>query len=239
MPRDDYYKFLALKSSLSNSNYDIVSYKDSGYYFPFSKFINKNTTIWEKKMNPYIIGVFIDIFPLYNSKDSIAGIKYIGDKYLKLYSSAVRSMDKFPLYRLWDALKENQYRLFMGYIKSILLYSVGYERYMNRFESFECSINCRCGDKMVSYTSRKYGIEKEIFQSKWFKDYLVMPFADTDIRVPIGYDEFLKYVFGNYMQLPPVEQRVSDHRKYYANLKEGLTLKEVKQRIKEGEFCVY
>jgi hypothetical protein len=41
------------------------------------------------------------------------------------------------------------------------------------------------------------------------------------------------------MQLPPIDKRIPDHRKYYVNLKEGLTMEEVKQRLKAGENCVY
>jgi lipopolysaccharide cholinephosphotransferase len=67
MPRDDYYKFLDLKSKLQGTGYDIISYRDSDYYFPFSKFINTNTTIWESRKRNRIIGAFIDVFPLYTT----------------------------------------------------------------------------------------------------------------------------------------------------------------------------
>ena len=31
-------------------------------------------------------------------------------------------------------------------------------------------------------------------------------------KVPIGYDDWLRSFFGNYMELPPVEQRVTHHQ---------------------------
>lgn len=34
-----------------------------------------------------------------------------------------------------------------------------------------------------------------------------LPFEDTVIAVPSGYDEYLRMEFGNYMQLPPEEKR--------------------------------
>jgi lipopolysaccharide cholinephosphotransferase len=95
------------------------------------------------------------------------------------------------------------------------------------------------GPKSVSYTSSKYGFEKEIFKSEWFKEYILFPFADTEIRVPVGYDEMLRFEYGDYMQLPPMDKRIPDHERYYVNLKEGLTKDEVIKRIKAGENCVY
>ena len=40
------------------------------------------------------------------------------------------------------------------------------------------------------------------------------------------------------MKLPPENERISVHGKYYINFKEGLTLNEVRKRISKGEKCV-
>lgn len=44
-----------------------------------------------------------------------------------------------------------------------------------------------------------------------FSDYIEMPFEDTTMRVPIGYDNYLRKDFGDYMTLPPEKERVSMH----------------------------
>ena len=64
MPRDDYKKFLSLKDQIDDKQYQIITLDNSGYYLPFAKMANLNTTIWEYKQYPFIIGIFIDIFPL-------------------------------------------------------------------------------------------------------------------------------------------------------------------------------
>ena len=38
-----------------------------------------------------------------------------------------------------------------------------------------------------------------------------MPFEDTVLMIPKGWDPVLKEVYGDYMQLPPEEQRVPTH----------------------------
>ena len=54
-------------------------------------------------------------------------------------------------------------------------------------------------------------VAKLVFPKAWFDGYVLMDFEDTEIRMPIGYDEYLRKQFGDYMQLPPEEQRYTHH----------------------------
>ena len=64
MTRENYEKFLSLRNYSSLKDYEIIDIENEGYYLPFAKFCDKHTTLWEVKKFPFIIGVFIDIFPL-------------------------------------------------------------------------------------------------------------------------------------------------------------------------------
>lgn len=46
--------------------------------------------------------------------------------------------------------------------------------------------------------------------AKWFNTKEV-PFEDTVIRIPVGYDSYLKILYGDYMQLPPEKDRIVKH----------------------------
>ena len=70
MLREDYDKLLQKKNELPQG-YRLHSMEDEGFYVPFSKFIDENTTLWETKEVPYVIGVFLDIFPLDNSPSDL------------------------------------------------------------------------------------------------------------------------------------------------------------------------
>ena len=48
-----------------------------------------------------------------------------------------------------------------------------------------------------------------IFNYEDFKDSIEVPFEDTIIKVPIGYDNYLKKDFGDYMKLPPENKRIT------------------------------
>jgi lipopolysaccharide cholinephosphotransferase len=37
----------------------------------------------------------------------------------------------------------------------------------------------------------------------------MLPFEDIDVPCPSNYDALLTHIYGNYMQMPPVDQRVS------------------------------
>lgn len=54
---------------------------------------------------------------------------------------------------------------------------------------------------------------KEIFASAVYKE-----FEDEMLPVPVGYDEYLRMAFGNYMELPPEEAQVPSHDAVFIDL---------------------
>ena len=54
------------------------------------------------------------------------------------------------------------------------------------------------------YMKKKYPISS-------FEDALWLPFEETELPIPIGYDAYLKTAFGDYMTPPPVEKQVAHH----------------------------
>ena len=80
--------------------------------------------------------------------------------------------------------------------------------------------------------------EREHFPSEWFEKTIEMPFSDFNVKVPIGYNGYLRQLYGDYMTLPPKEQQVSHHYHYYCNFHERLSMTEVIERIKQNEYIV-
>ena len=50
-----------------------------------------------------------------------------------------------------------------------------------------------------------------IFPKSAFEEQLYVDFEGYKLPIPVGYDDYLKMAFGDYMQLPPVEKRVCHH----------------------------
>lgn len=56
-----------------------------------------------------------------------------------------------------------------------------------------------------------YPLEKSIFPVKDFHKTIQMPFENTTVNVPEGYDDILRINYGNYMEFPPVSKRGQWH----------------------------
>ena len=65
------------------------------------------------------------------------------------------------------------------------------------------------------YMKKKYPISS-------FEDALWLPF-ETELPIPIGYDDYLKTAFGDYMTPPPVEKQVAHHDAVLVDLEKSYT----------------
>jgi lipopolysaccharide cholinephosphotransferase len=52
---------------------------------------------------------------------------------------------------------------------------------------------------------------KEVYKKSVFDETIKLKFETCEVNAPIGYDELLRCVYGNYMELPPPEKRCSHH----------------------------
>ena len=66
------------------------------------------------------------------------------------------------------------------------------------------------------YMKKKYPISS-------FEDALWLPFEETKLPIPIGYDAYLKTAFGDYMTPPPVEKQVAHHDAVLVDLEKSYT----------------
>lgn len=50
-----------------------------------------------------------------------------------------------------------------------------------------------------------------LFEAEDFRDTVYLPFEDTEVPVPVGYDRLCRATYGDYMRLPPEEARCLPH----------------------------
>lgn len=67
------------------------------------------------------------------------------------------------------------------------------------------------------YVSSDY----RIYKREWFKEKMLHVFEDGEYFIPSGYDEILRCRYGNYMQLPPEEERQHNHGRSTYSIEEG------------------
>ena len=239
MPRKDYEQLLQLAPSFQGTGYELLNWNtqqpslnskqpivncqlsiiNSKYYMPFAKIADCRSTIWEFRHLPFLFGVSIDIFPLdeFDEADEvITARQYRSHYYFDKYLNAVSH------YTFADMAKS----LFAGDVHRLGVQvlskwrSRNPQKYLQAFQQFEETYKHNGpGPKCVCVTQW----EGRIFQSEWFHDVIEVPFEDTTLIIPRAYDAYLRKLYGDYMQLPPEEKRVS-HPHYFFDIDHRLTL---------------
>lgn len=227
MKRDDYNKFCSLKGKV-DGHYDIMDINNDDYWLlALAKFVDTNTTLWEFKRLPLIIGVYIDVFPLDEcNKGQVINLKNKYDKYSNL---VVQSMEKYSLIDLYNSIIRVRIRTFLSQVSILFYKRLRCLYYKRKFaECIEENVKVK-GDYLISYEG-PYGAG-EVFDKRLFAETVMLPFEGMYIEAPIGYEEYLTNIYGDYMQLPPEEKRVSHHGHYYLNLNHRLSLDEIKREL--------
>lgn len=222
MPIDSYNKFLSLKGKL-DIPYRIDDMRDKGYYKPYAKFCDANTTIVEDKDIPFVFGVFIDVFPLYKgNKEDCTSLLPLYRKYAWFYEMATRKIfAKDFLY----AYRSGGIKALAGRFKYLLLY----KPFKGLFKWKWSKIDGKCqecdGDYYIIYHAY---LPNPFFRKEIFDKAISMPFESIECMVPVGYDEYLTQLYGDYMKLPPIEeQNNGGHPKYFIDLDCYRSLKEI------------
>jgi len=230
MLRKDYDRFIELKDKLSNTKYRIIDYHDDGYFLPAAKFIDASTTLWELEEQPYIMGAYLDVFPLDDVDDTPERLVSVVKKYQNIYDRLRKSKAKLKLsntvkYLLSGHIKTFATRCFdwicIGFIKTI---NPNY--YFHRAEREETIMRNKSGDFVLNYNTF-YPISKETFPKSLFVDIMRMSFEDIEINMPIGYHQYLTQLYGDYMKLPPEEKRVGHHSCYFYDLNHRYSMDEI------------
>lgn len=236
MLREDYVKLHEYYKEISDSGYELVDLKlGTNYYCPSAKIVDRSTTLWEMEEYPYVVGAFVDIFPLDYAPIGMQGIVRKWTKLRSLFNTYMLSVNTFNCRMIKDCIRRFDY---IHLVKGIVMQAVHQkkrDKYLSEMLSFEKTIQREDGFLLVSYTETG----QYVFPKEWFEDFVMMPFEDFEVRMAIGYKEYLAYFYGDYMQMPPEEKRKSTHSHYYLNLKEGLTIEETRKRIQKGETLVF
>ena len=199
MPRSDYDRFL--RAFTSDDNY-LLNLGESGDYIEhFTKIIRKGTFLEYSTLKRRLWGVNIDIFP-------VDGVPEDGG----VYADTLRSLHKkieyiFPYYRfagekrlLWFA-KYCLKRLACPTTDSVKSIKDRMNRMVREHLPEASPGSCEIFDDF-----RIIPIASDIFL-----DYTDLEFEGRPFRAIRAADTYLSAMYGDYMTLPPEEQRVSNH----------------------------
>lgn len=239
MPRDDYNKLMNLEADLNNEELGLASINNYGYYCMFAKIFNSKTTMWEVRNHPYLVGVYVDVFPVDFTDYTLDEIAIKHKERINIFDHYLESSSVDNLGMCMDLLKHFN----LGTIKSVLKRIIKYRRanpecfhkkYMLRQDELSTG-----GGEKYACSLANYVMRQNVYPVSDFNGTIKVPFEDFMANMPSGYDSILRTVYGEYMVPPLVHNQKPHHSQYYINLRERLSLEEVKERILKGERYVY
>ena len=198
VPREDYNKLI--QSFKDTDKYSLFSHeRNPDYEFAFAKLCDMTTWKSETNIKSKIkIGIDIDIFPLDYCSDYALhrypqfklGIYHKGCMISKLISSKGR-----PLYKRF--IVEGCKLLGVGFFQRKLLKTVS-------------KLSLDSGEYAGCLTWPLLG-KREIVSAEAFSDVVEVEFEREKFPAPIGYDTYLRSLYGEYENDPPIEQQKSHH----------------------------
>lgn len=206
MLRKDYDLLMEKFPKCNTGDYRLFAFEtDKDCIYPYAKVYDSSTVLIEgdERVSPKI-GVNIDIFPLDNATND--------------YQNAVRMKKRIkPLNDILGIkLLDNINR---GFKKNIMVWALRcvaapfpfpwlIKRIINKSKDYITEDESKYVVNSVIYAKG----EREILERKWFKETIELEFEGRSYLAPIGADQYMKRLFGDYLTLPPENQRISHHR---------------------------
>lgn len=198
MPRPDYEKFLSIFNG--DSNYSFHYLGNDMHQYDYRGIICDNRTLhsYGRRVTDFLYGLHIDVFPL----------DYLDD------NPVVRARDARRSYKLMDlshrlCLAESKtylenHSLLHGLAFRIAKATVGKSDLRKRMHREEL----KAMDHPESHWLGIIGDPSiDGYKVEWFNDTVYLKYGSRELAVPAGFDSILKAQYGDYMLLPPIEQR--------------------------------
>lgn len=205
MLREDYEIFIREAPKLLPDIY-FLQYlgSDSAYPHGFAKIRKKGTTFIEtasKNINMNH-GIYIDVFPFdYYPDNKLKEIVYDVRKLLIRYR--IRSVYYIPSDNTFNMV--NIVRRMIRFVSKIF-YPTVEKALIKQDELYK---QYKTGKRVIN-NGGPWG-KRELLDKSLFDNVVKLSFEGMDVSAPQGYEKYLTSVYGDYMELPPVEKRVSHH----------------------------
>ena len=201
MKREDYTIFTQQFNHGDNKRYSFHCLEnDKNYLYPMGKVLDNATVLYEpNKEYGYQIAVYIDVFVYDHIPSDPSIVK-------KLY----RQRDFYLRMRYLRDAREHS----GSYLRKKLVHAVSLclKVFPTIFIAKRiAAIGKKYREDETGFYGDLVGEHRVIIDAAILSSFVKLKFEDGEYLVPADYDKWLTLFFGNYMQLPPEEQRVSHH----------------------------
>ena len=205
IPRDDYDRLAQMDPSCLPENLELRFYqntKDSPFHF--MKLIDKSTTLIEHQYKGYIEGLYVDIFPLDGAANN--------SLFEKIRRHNIWNTHTLLILHFLSETKSHFIKRIIQQFARLVPANVihnSLEKQMTRY-TFEDS------QDIANYLGSWK--EREIMPKSILGTPTLYDFEGVKFFGPQDIDSYLRHLYGDYMKLPPEEDRIFKHDYYYLNL---------------------
>lgn len=207
MPRPDYDRFLNIFNG-SFDNLSVVAPElDWEWIDPYANVYDNRTELFEIERKKNLgIGVKIDVFPIDGVPDDFEQYVKLRKRLQLLFD--IRSYKLYGLKDYWELMKKpKSLAVIVGRLIPYTFTSIAQLQRMIRREATK-----------NDFTTSQF-VDKITFQNKpltrlprrVYEEYIEMAFEGHKFMALKDYDAHLKAIYGDYMQLPPENQRIPHH----------------------------
>lgn len=205
MPRADYNRFC---QTFAAEDAKVVACDlDDGYYLPFGKVIDTRTVLKEKVRTDYTLGVYVDVFVLDALSPEPAVNRRAFRKLLLLRNFLM--LGSFSNMKKRHGVRRILHTLLRPL--SVILNMNRISRKMNRIARKINPDGIGCEKLATLMATDASAITDLHFDRTFFDKRVLLTFEGKEFWCPADYDGLLRFRYGEYMQLPPEEERASHH----------------------------
>lgn len=199
----EHFDFLldCLRKEAPSYLYVIDSHDHMHYHYVWAKVCNKHTSFIEKSefgLEDAYKGVFVDIMPISGIPEGKKRKCFYKEVELFTFLNNIR---RFPVNA--NGIVKMSLKYVLKGIVSIFPYDFFSNKYLNLLRKYPFK-----NSNYTGYVWYPDEIKRLTFSRSFLRDTIDMPFEDTVISVPKEYDNYLSFQFGDYMKIPPIEQRM-------------------------------
>ena len=207
MPRPDYEKFLTYCHDNCPQFLTICNRYEPKYGYLFAKICDVNTVMIEQNSNKNDIsmGVYIDVFPL-------DGFGETEKEAFKIFNRSKFKRELLVAANWKRYFRSKTRQWYYDPIRFVFFLLSRLVNFKKQITTIEKEILKNDFDKS-KFCGALCGVyrKKEIMPYHIYADYIELQFEGHSFCAFENYDYYLKHIYGNYMQLPPEEKRLTHH----------------------------
>lgn len=203
LKRPEYERLLKVLKKNKDKRFVLGSVEtDSDWDKPWARIWDSTTRIRFDSIQDNGIGVFVDVLPIDAVPENY--------KMFKLFNYRVKFLNVLRNASIRTSFVEGEKHRF---IKKILGFFAA--RHSGHYHA--ARVNRVCAAKKYGSTRHcgvtvlSHYMEKERFKCSCFDRTIEVCFETSRFMAPVGFDDYLRQLYGEYMKLPPVEKQKSEH----------------------------